>query len=96
MSNVVPFHSADGWIMPLAGGSTVHVTSFQESARVAVTLVGPRGGDAGGFILSLEHARILASWLLMVTPDEQVVPPPERTPPSPDRAPGQVRALRMR
>ena len=96
MSKVVPFHSADGWIMPLSGGSTVHVTSFRESARIALSIVGPNGGDGGGFILTAEHARVLASWLLMETPDEELAPPPERTPPSPDRVPGQVRAFRMR
>jgi hypothetical protein len=95
MSKVVSFHSADGWIMPLTEGSTVHVTSFRESARVAVSIVGPNGGDAGGFILTAEHARILGSWL-METSDEELAPPPERTPPSPDRVPGQVRAFRMR
>ena len=89
MSKVVSFHSADGRIMPLAGGSTLHVTCFRDSARVAVTIVGPRGGDGGGFILSTERARLLASWLLMATDDAGVAPPPERTP-------GQVRAFRMR
>ena len=96
MSKVVPFHSADGWIMPLTGGSTVHVTSFRDTARVAVSIVGPHGGDAGGFILTAEHARILGTWLLMEASDEGLAPPPERTPPSPDRVPGQVRAFRMR
>jgi hypothetical protein len=95
MSKVVSFHSADGWIMPLTGGSTVHVTSFRESARIAVSIVGPNGGNAGGFILTAEHARILGSWL-MDTSDEELAPPPDRTPPSPDRVPGQVRAFRMR
>jgi hypothetical protein len=96
MSKVVPFHSADGWIMPLTGGATIHVTSFRDSARVAVSIVGPQGGDAGGFVLTAEHARILGSWLLTSADDEELAPPPERTPPAPDRVPGQVRAFRMR
>ena len=89
MSKVVSFHSSDGRILPLAGGSTLHVTPFRDSARVAVTVVGPAGGDAGGFILSTERARLLASWLLMATDGEEAAMPRERTP-------GQVRAFPVR
>jgi hypothetical protein len=88
MSKVVSFHSADGRILPLAGGSTLHVTSFRDSARVAVTIVGPSGGDGGGFILSSGRARLLASWLLMATDDEEVLPG--------QRTAGEVRALPVR
>lgn len=88
MSKVVSFHSADGHILPLAGGSTLHVTSFRDSARVAVTIVGPSGGDGGGFILSADRARLLASWLLMATDDDGLVPG--------ERTVGEVRAFPIR
>jgi hypothetical protein len=59
---VVPLHEVDTLALPLADGSMLRVT-FQESPRIALTIWGPGGGDAGGVILRAERARLLASWL---------------------------------
>jgi len=61
---IVCLHQADGLQMPLAHGATLQVTPFRESPRVALTIVGPGGGDFGGVILNAERARLLGSWLL--------------------------------
>jgi len=47
----------------------VRVTPFRESARVAVSIHGPGGGDAGGVVLGPHRARLLASWLLRMADD---------------------------
>lgn len=60
---VVPLHEVDTLALPLADGSMLRVTAFQESPRIALTIHGPGGGNAGGFILRPERARLLASWL---------------------------------
>lgn len=65
MSNrkVVPLHEAGALALPLAHGSMLRVTAFHDSPRIALTIHGPGGGDAGGVILRPERARLLASWL---------------------------------
>jgi hypothetical protein len=65
MSNrkVVPLHGVDALALPLADGSMLRVTAFHDSPRIALTIHGPGGGDAGGVILRPERARLLASWL---------------------------------
>jgi hypothetical protein len=60
---VVPLYEVDTRTLPLAEGSTLRVTAFQESPRIALTIHGPGGGDRGGVILCAERARLLASWL---------------------------------
>jgi hypothetical protein len=60
---IVALHDADALALPLADGSTLRVTAFQESSRIALTIHGPSGGDAGGVILRPARARLLASWL---------------------------------
>jgi hypothetical protein len=64
MGKVVPLHEVDSLVMPLAEGASLRVTRFLESPRVAISVHGPGGGDAGGVILHAERARLLASWLL--------------------------------
>ena len=64
MGKVVPLHEVDSLVMPLAEGASLRVTRFLESPRVALSIHGPGGGDAGGVILHAERARLLASWLL--------------------------------
>ena len=64
MSKIVPLHQVDSLVMPLNDGASLRVTRFLESPRVAVTLYGPGGGNAGGVILQTDRARLLASWLL--------------------------------
>jgi hypothetical protein len=63
MSKIVPLHQVDSLVMPLADGASLRVTRFLESPRVAITLYGPEGGNAGGVILQTDRARLLASWL---------------------------------
>jgi hypothetical protein len=60
---VVPLHEPDALALPLADGSMLRVTAFQESPRIALTIHGPGGGNAGGVILRAARARLLASWL---------------------------------
>lgn len=60
---VVPLHETDALALPLADGWMLRVTPFQESPRIALTIHGPAGGDAGGVILRAARARLLASWL---------------------------------
>ncbi len=64
MGKVVPLHKVDSLVMPLAEGASLRVTRFLESPRVALSVHGPGGGDAGGVILHADRARLLASWLL--------------------------------
>lgn len=64
MGKVVPLHEVDSLVMPLAEGASLRVTRFLESPRVALSVHGPGGGDAGGVILHADRARLLASWLL--------------------------------
>ncbi len=64
MGKVVPLHEVDSLVMPLAEGASLRVTRFLESPRVAISVHGPGGGDAGGVILHADRARLLASWLL--------------------------------
>ena len=61
---IVSLHRADGLRMPLADGATLQVTPFRGSPRVALTIVGPGGGNFGGVILNAERARLLGSWLI--------------------------------
>jgi len=60
---VVPLHQDDAFALPLANGFVLRVTPFHETPRIALTIHGPGGGDAGGVILRPERARLLASWL---------------------------------
>ena len=60
---VVSLHDDAALGLPLADGSMLRVTAFQETPRIALTIHGPGGGDAGGVILRAERARLLASWL---------------------------------
>lgn len=64
MGKVVPLHEVDSLVMPLAEGASLRVTRFLESPRVAISIHGPGGGDAGGVILHADRARLLASWLV--------------------------------
>lgn len=63
MGKVVALHEADALVMPLAKGASLRVTRFVGSPRVALVIQGPNGGDAGGFIVTPDRARMLASWL---------------------------------
>jgi hypothetical protein len=49
--------------IPLADGSRLQVIPCRESPHVLLTLIGPRGGNAGGVVLHVERARLLGSWL---------------------------------
>jgi hypothetical protein len=60
---VVSLHDESALALPLANGCKLRVTAFQESPRIALTIHGPGGGDAGGVILGADRARLLASWL---------------------------------
>jgi hypothetical protein len=60
---VVSLHDACALALPLADGSMLRVTAFQETPRIALTIHGPSGGNAGGVILRAARARLLASWL---------------------------------
>ena len=60
---VIALYHEDTRALPLADGSMLRVTKFHESPRIALTIHGPGGGDAGGVILRPERARLLASWL---------------------------------
>ena len=51
--------------LKLADGFELRVTRFEESPRIALTIHGPEGGDAGGVILRPERALLLASWLAL-------------------------------
>ncbi len=62
---VVPIYHPDTLAFPLANGCELRVTAFHESPRIALTIHGPGGGDAGGVILRPERARLLASWLAL-------------------------------
>lgn len=63
MGKVVALHEADTLVMPLARGASLRITRFVGSPRVALVIQGPAGGDAGGFIVTPQRARMLASWL---------------------------------
>lgn len=62
---VIALHHEGTRALPLADGFELRVTRFHESARIALTIHGPEGGDAGGVILRPERARLLASWLAL-------------------------------
>jgi hypothetical protein len=64
MSKVVRLHRPDAMKLPLAGGASLELTPFRDSPHVALSLIGPAGGDGGGVILRAERARRLGSWLL--------------------------------
>jgi GAF domain-containing protein len=64
MSKVVRLHQSDAMKLPLAGGAALELTPFRDSPHVALSLIGPAGGDRGGVILRAERARRLGSWLL--------------------------------
>jgi hypothetical protein len=66
MGKLVSLHEATALTLPLSDGACLRVTPFRESARVAVSIHGPGGGDAGGVLLGLDRARLLASWLLRI------------------------------
>jgi len=78
MAKIVSLHQADGLLLPLADGATLRVTPFRESPRVALTIVGPGGGNFGGVILNAERARLLGSWLLKLA--DETGADPVRTP----------------
>jgi GAF domain-containing protein len=63
MAEVVRLSHARPVTLPLANGATVRLTLLRGSDRVAVELVGPRGGYLGGLILGSERARLLAAAL---------------------------------
>src|SRR3989442_2684038 len=64
MAKIIALHQSDALTLPLAGGAALRATPFRETARVALTLFGPGGGNAGGVILGASRARLLGSWLL--------------------------------
>jgi GAF domain-containing protein len=64
MSKVVRLHHPEALKLPLAGGATLELTPFRDSPHIALSLVGPAGGDRGGVILQTARARRLGSWLL--------------------------------
>jgi len=64
MPDVVALHDSEALSLPLAGGASIKLTAFRRSPRIALTIHGPNGGDAGGFVLSAERARLLGSWLM--------------------------------
>ncbi len=63
MTKIHALHEPDSLTMPLSDGACLRVTRFRESARVALTVYGPGGGDMGGIVLGTERARLLATWL---------------------------------
>jgi hypothetical protein len=67
MAKVVSLHETDSLTLPLTGGAMLRVTPFRETPRVAITLIGPEGGDEGGVILSAKRARLLGTWLVRAT-----------------------------
>ena len=67
MAKVVSLHETDSLTLPLTGGAVLRVTPFRETPRVAITLIGPEGGDEGGVILSAKRARLLGTWLVRAT-----------------------------
>jgi hypothetical protein len=77
-ANVVPLHQADALILPLAEGAVLRITPFRETPRVALSIFGPGGGDAGGVILSPARARLLASWLVMAADECEGTRPASR------------------
>src|SRR5262249_16193948 len=77
MAKVVSLHETDSLTLPRTGGAVLRVTPFRETPRVAITLVGPEGGDEGGVILSAKRARLLGTWLVRAT--ELVDAPPTPT-----------------
>ena len=64
MAKIIALHQSDALTLPLAGGAALRATPFRETARSALTLFGPGGGNAGGVILGASRARLLGSWLL--------------------------------
>ena len=82
MAKVVSLHETDSLTLPLAGVAMLRVTPFRETPRVAITLIGPEGGDEGGVILSAKRARLLGTWLLRATEllDAPATPAPGRQP----------------
>ncbi len=64
MAKIVPLHDLDALALPLDRGAALRVTPFHHSARIALTLHGPDGGNAGGVILNASRARLLGSWLM--------------------------------
>lgn len=84
MSDVVALHDSEALSLPLAGGFSVKLTAFRTSPRIALTIHGPNGGDAGGFVLSAERARLLGSWLVALA-GEAGVHEGARTAPTPIR-----------
>jgi GAF domain-containing protein len=64
MPKVTTLPHARTLTLPLARGASVQLTPFRGSPQVAVALVGPHGGDAGGMILGAGSARLLGTWLV--------------------------------
>src|SRR5438445_13875126 len=81
MAKIVTLHESDALTLPLAGGAALRATPFRETARVALTLFGPGGGNAGGVILGASRARLLGSWLLRMA-DAAGSDAPDRPPPA--------------
>ncbi len=77
MAKIIALHESESLSLPLADGATLRVTVFRESPRVALTVHGPDGGNAGGVILGAEHARLVGSWLQKLA-DEAGVERPVR------------------
>jgi hypothetical protein len=64
MAKIIPLHQHDALTLPLADGAALRATAFRETARVALAIFGPSGGNAGGVILQASRARLLGTWLL--------------------------------
>jgi hypothetical protein len=64
MAKIIPLHRTDALTLPLTDGASLRATAFRESPRVALTIFGPNGGNAGGLILHARRARLLGTWLL--------------------------------
>jgi len=79
MAKIMTLHQSDALTLPLAGGAALRATPFRETPRVALTLFGPSGGNAGGVILGASRARLLGSWLLRLADQAEACMPAGRS-----------------
>ena len=79
MAKIFTLHQSDALTLPLAGGAALRATPFRETPRVALTLFGPGGGNAGGVILGASRARLLGSWLLRLADQAEACTPGGRS-----------------
>lgn len=77
------------WTLPLAGGASLRLTPFRESARVALTVHDQAGVEIGGVVLGPGRARLLAGWLNRAANECGAAADPEQ--PAPARLAGQGR-----